>query len=234
MPKKNQPFDMAQWQNDTGNDLYGQISREVNRHNYGLLLSDQKMNELRKIIYRMVSRWSRRDKINLIATYGDGNLIRGSENDGQINRILTETLIINMDAEKLESLAAGTKSKLAGLEKKARYAQKNADIKGREVKSALLNMMKTFERLKDAKNQKEYTKHIKDDGIVPSKIIKGNYNKLKAELTEYLRTKNIMEIRNLAAQLGIDIDENEKLGPKEIIHRICNLAALYLDIITGK
>ena len=73
------------------------------------------MEELRKIIYRMVSRWSRNEKIAIIGDYGDANLISGSESEGKINRILTETLIINMDAEKLEALAAGTKSKLAGL-----------------------------------------------------------------------------------------------------------------------
>ena len=73
------------------------------------------MEELRKIIYRMVSRWSRNEKIAIIGDYGDANLINGSESEGKINRILTETLIINMDAEKLEALAAGTKSKLAGL-----------------------------------------------------------------------------------------------------------------------
>ena len=36
-------FDLSQWSDQTGNDMYGMINREVNRHNYGLAMSDARL-----------------------------------------------------------------------------------------------------------------------------------------------------------------------------------------------
>ena len=41
----------------------------------------------------MVSRWSRNEKSAIIGDYGDANLINGSESEGKINRILTDSKV---------------------------------------------------------------------------------------------------------------------------------------------
>lgn len=81
--------------------MYGMINREVNRHNYGLAMSDARMAEVRKIIYRMVQRWEHNDKVRILTEYGDANLLKNAQtaSNSTLNKQLTETIIINMDAE---------------------------------------------------------------------------------------------------------------------------------------
>ena len=235
MPSMNgnsEGFDFSQWANADQNSLSGIISRESNRANYGALLSDKRMEEVRKMLFRMVQRWDEHDVRAIIANYGDASLIQGRMSKDKLCKQAVETIIINMDPEELEALAKRTKYRVAGLKNDIKKNDKAADKRG---KSALLDMMKQFQAIKDAKNYQDYAKKLrKSEGINPGNILRGHYAKLTKELKEFLKTQNILEIRNLAAELGIEVDEKDKLKRNDLTRQIINLVCLYVDIITGK
>ena len=63
------------------------VSSAIARENYQTLsMSDSKVSELRRYVYKMVSTWSMNHKNSILVQYGDINLLGPNANETNINK----------------------------------------------------------------------------------------------------------------------------------------------------
>lgn len=217
-----------------------EISVEISRHNYrSQVKSDKELNEFRQIVYKMVSGWTREDKIAQITEYGDASMLQKYSNPSEdtINKILTESIIIHLDPADLRKLRSDMMKKAQKVRMGIQKAEKNRN-------SAVRKMIKGFntetfadayERVKGSRNPKEFKKALSsvDASYRVPKYIENQYKNLRKEIEDVLRTCfNKVEITAIAYNMGIETPSGITL--KEIIRFIINKVCLYVDLIVGK
>jgi hypothetical protein len=215
------------------------ISGMIARANYeSLTLSDSKINELRKYVYKMVSGWGMQDKLRIISEYGDYGLLGGGMNEAKVNKQLTETLIINMKQEDLEILLKDIKNSERDITKDVRDVNNNRKRLAKNFSKTQFSV-KTFEsiydKIKDSKSPRKLQSLLKkfEKSYKVPKFVTKKFGQLKKEVEDVL--KNLfdkVQLNNLAIAMNIEIDESMDI--KKITTLISNKVQLYVDLLVGK
>lgn len=216
-----------------------EISSNISRYNYRhKMSSDQELAEFRNIVYKMVSGWAREDKIAQITEYGDASMLekyRNPSND-DLNRILTESIIIHLDPEDLRKLRMDMMKKKGQVIKGISKANRNRkNVASKFLALNTKNFGDIYEGVKNSGGQDDYRKKLSkiDPSYKVPKYIERHYSNLRKELADVLRTcYNKVEITAIAFSMQIDIGSNPKL--ERIMQLIINKVCLYVDLIVGK
>ena len=210
-----------------------QISSAISRTNYrSKIVSDERLQKFREAVFKLVSGWTKEDKLMIIAEYGDGNLLGRNPSDEAINRVCTESLIIHLEPGDLEKLYNDVMVTTRNLKKDIAKIQN----KRKQSRKLTISSFETaYEKVKGANNANKYKAARKafDRGFKVPKNIESQYRTLRRELNDVLTTCfDVIEITGLAFQMGIEIEDGMK--PKELRKAIINKTCLYVDLIVGK
>jgi hypothetical protein len=215
------------------------ISQTIARENYrSNALSGSKLSELRKYVFKMVNGWSNETKMRIISEYGDSSQLR-SANPEEVNRQVTETLIINLKPEDAEILLRDIRVK----EKKL-----YRDVE--QINRSRVQLSEKYRRLSrfSAKTMDEvagdlrYTSRIGklrrqlrryDPTFSIPKRVLSQFKNLQRELINVLKELyNRVEINNLA--LRMDIEVPDRITERQLRNSIINKTLLYVSLIVGK
>jgi len=212
-----------------------QMSLEVARHNYGMV-SDAKMEEFRKIVFKMVSTWAPEDKVRLLSEYGDMSRLPKNPRESDINKQLTETLIVHLNPSDLQQLVDDTITQENNLRKDIKQGIAKRKKENEKLKKSFFNT-NTFEdiakKTNNAKSQKEYKKIFKSivAGYKIPKALNSQYSKLRKELLDVLKNSfNKVELAAMASEMGLEVTGSQK----ELYDLIINKTVLYVDLIVGR
>ena len=210
-----------------------QISSEISRNNYRtVVVSDQRMQKFRNSVFKMVSKWGRYDKLNILTEYGDISSVGNNPSDDVLNRALTESIIIHLEPNELEQLYKDIIIETESLKKDIKK------LNTRPKTNFSLNM-KTFEavnkQIKNSQTTKDYIKNrnaaLGNNFKVP-KQIQSQYRNLRGELYDVLKTCfNVVEISSIAFSMGINIGDG--MPNNKLRDQIVNKTLLYVDLIVG-
>ena len=81
-----------------------EVERSRANYQYRVKISEQKAMKLRQYAYKLVYRWTREEKLQLLQTYGELSLVKNMRDDEEINRQLVETLLVNLSEGELNSI----------------------------------------------------------------------------------------------------------------------------------
>jgi hypothetical protein len=209
------------------------ISTEVARSNYRKSFrSNFKLAELRNYVYKMVSSWSKEDKMAILAQYGDlkGVMRSGGKN---INEQLTETLIIRLKEEDLQVLLRDIRSDEMGLARKVR------GIRNSQRRMASTFSTKSFEDVynmaKDTRNNRGIERAVRqyDNSFrIPRRVMR-EFPTLRRELQQVIpEIYDRVEMAGLAHRMGIEFEDN--IRQRDLVRRIINKTLLYVALIMGR
>ena len=210
-----------------------EISVGISRRNYEkIVVSDKRMQELREAVYKMVSSWIKEDKLYMLREYGDIRALGKNPNEKDINKLLTESIIVHLPPGDLQQLyndvmVTGRKMKkdVKDIERKRKGANK-------KVSSLNISNFNDISEKID-KNKYEAVRRRYTPGLKVPRNITSKYGALRRELYDVLRhCYNPVELTGISLSMGIDIpDGNPKF--KEIANLIINKTLLYVDLING-
>jgi hypothetical protein len=209
------------------------ISTEVARANYRKSFrSNFKVAELRNYVFKMVSSWSKEDKMAILAQYGDvKNVMRmGGRN---INEQLTETLIIRLKEEDIQVLLRDIKSDELGLARKVR------GIRNSQKKMASSFSTRNFEDIynvaRDTRNNRGIERAIRqyDNSFrIPRRVLR-EFPTLRRELAQVIpEIYDRVEMAGLAHRMSIEF--NDGISQRDLVTRIINKTLLYVSLIMGR
>jgi len=213
------------------------VSESIARANYqSLTLSNSKVIELRKYVYKMVSMWSYEDKSNIISQYGDSALLGKDSSEDLLNKQCTETLIINMRQQDLEILLKDIKVDERAIKKEVqqiRNKKKKASAASGQFHTGSFNdVYASIEKANSPKDIRKYLTAYNKSFKIPKKVTK-QFGKLKKELEKVLKeVYNPVEVAGLAYNMEIDIEDGSSF--KVISGQIINKVLLYVSLIMGK
>jgi predicted hydrocarbon binding protein len=215
------------------------ISQTIARENYRSKgMSNAKLSELRKYVFKMVTGWTNDTKMRIISEYGDMSQLRSS-NPEEVNRQVTETLIINLKPEDAEILLRDIKinerkifkdvttiqnsrTKLAdGYRRLSRFSAKTLTDIAKDIGAS-------YRVNKIRRELRRFDVTFK----IPKNVI-SQFKKLRKELIDVLNELyNRVELNNLA--LNMDINVPERITQRQLRNLIINKTLLYVSLIVGK
>lgn len=214
-----------------------QISSSISRTNYrSQVVSDERLQKFRDAVYKLVSNWTREDKLMIISEYGDTSALGKNPSrasDELINKVITESLIIHLDPNDLQQLYNDVMMSTNSLKKDIRKIR--AKQRTNRKRFNISNFNSAFENVKDAKNARQFRRKQKafDRGFRVPRYIRRLYKGLRKELMDVLTTCfNVVELTGIAYEMNIEITDGMK--PKDLKNEIINKVCLYVDLITGK
>jgi hypothetical protein len=215
------------------------VSSAIARENYQTLnaISNSKVEELRKYIYKMASSWSTSHKMRIISEYGDSSLLGPSPNETQLNKQLAETLIINMKKEDLEILLKDIKIDERQVVRDVKEIRRERKKLAKKHKRSfgIGNFEEIAKRTEAARNPRDIRQFLKkyDKSFKIPKNVRKQFGKLKKELEQVLKEIfNVVELTGLAYEMKIEVPE--KSSYKSIEKLIINKTLLYVSLISGK
>ena len=193
------------------------VSTAVARNNYQTLsLSDARVQELRKYVYKMVTAWSFAHKMNIISQYGDSSLVGANPDETTLNKQVTETLIINMKQEDLEILLKDIKTDEREINKEVRLVRTERKRLAKKTRSSFgvnsfSDVAKKIEGFKKPKEIRKFLKAYDKSFKIPRSVTK-QYGKLKKELEYVLKDiYNVVELAGLAQKMDIEIEKAKSI-----------------------
>jgi hypothetical protein len=207
------------------------ISETVARANYAdKILSDSKLQRLRKYVFKMVSGWMLEDKKRILAEYG---ALTGSMKDDELNKRLVETLIINLREEDLDLLMRDIISDESKMIKEVTRIRN--DRKRVASKFTARSFSEVAQATAGAKNPKEIRKYLEqyDKAFKIPKGLLSRMGGLKRELQTALKEiySKQADLVSLASRMGVNVFEDMK--KTELERSIINKTIMYYDLIVG-
>lgn len=212
-----------------------QVSLSISRNQYRANMSDERLQLIRNAVYKMVSNWPPEDNMAILTEYGDGGVLKKNYSKEDLNRALTESIIIHLDPADLEQLYTQVTAEsrkmsrdIKRIEKKRRQRAKTSFNTGR--------MDAAYDRIKDKKHNMSHNikKAIKEEGggMKIPRYVQSQFRKLKKEVMDVLdECFDVYTLTRYALSLGIDSQGFKK---KELYNQIANKILLYAAMVTGK
>ena len=206
-----------------------QLDRERSRANYREKISDAKLTKIRQYAYRLVYSWTRDEKIEMIRSYGEIDLLPKGASDDVINKQLVETLIINLPESELNSIVAQASHKQNRL-----MSEVNSAVKRNIGRSTNFGGFNKF--YDDAAAERKTFKGALSDlrqqyGFIASRGSFSGANSLKKELTGILKDMTPNEIAGYAQSLGIKYFAGESVIG--VISAIAAKCGIYAAVVAG-
>ena len=122
-----------------------QIGANISKHNYDTRIkSDAELQEFRNVIYKMVSGWTREDRLLQLTEYGDISSIGNNPSDRAISAALTESIIIHLDPEDLRKLRAQMIKKKDNIKAGIQVAERNSHAARKKIVQKIKLTTNTF------------------------------------------------------------------------------------------
>lgn len=206
-----------------------QLDRERSRANYREKISDAKLTKIRQYAYRLVYSWTRDEKIEMIRSYGEIDLLPKGASEDEINKQLVETLIINLPESELNSIVAQASHKQNRL-----MSEVNSAVKRNIGRSTNFGGFNKF--YDDAVAERKTFKGALSDlrqqyGFIASRGSFSGANSLKKELTGILKDMAPNEIAGYAQSLGIKYFVGESVTG--VISAIAAKCGIYAAVVAG-
>lgn len=206
-----------------------QLDRERSRANYREKISDAKLTKIRQYAYRLVYSWTRDEKIEMIRSYGEIDLLPKGASEDEINKQLVETLIINLPESELNSIVAQASHKQNRL-----MSEVNSAVKRNIGRSTNFGGFNKF--YDDAAAERKTFKGALNDlrqqyGFIASRGSFSGANSLKKELTGILKDMTPNEIAGYAQSLGINYFAGESVTG--VISAIAAKCGIYAAVVAG-
>jgi hypothetical protein len=215
------------------------ISQTIARENYrSKTLSNAKLGELRKYVFKMVTGWTNDTKMRIISEYGDMSQLRSS-NPEEVNRQVTETLIINLKPEDAEILLRDIKvnerklySDVSSIQrsrtKLSSQYRRLSRFSAKTMNEVAADLGASFRVNKLRRELRRYDVTFK----IPKNVI-NQFKRLRKELIDVLNDLyNRVEMNNLALRMDIDIPD--RINQRQLRNLIINKTLLYVSLIVGK
>lgn len=211
-----------------------EIQQQISRNNLRYQLTiNSKLKDVFELTQKMVSKWSKEDKINLLQGYQVDREVSKKPSDAELNDLVTEVLIANLDKNELKSLVSQQKAVSDKLLPKVRTANAKAANINRK-RFGLSSFNEIYDRSKNISKDSTLMKSIKstDRSFKADKGVKNALPGLRKELTKLLSGYTDMMLIETALSMGIDFPQGTK--PKDIIKMIINKVNMYVLMVTGK
>ena len=96
---------------------------------------ESKALELREYTYRYIYRWTLEEKLAIINSYGEIDLVQDRSDHNEVNNQLVETLLINLTEAELNQIVSNVNAQTAELTQKMKTFSKNADARSKVQRS---------------------------------------------------------------------------------------------------
>lgn len=206
------------------------LSESISRNNYReKVASDKRLQEFRKAVYNLVSTWLLEDKLFILAQYNDTRYLKSNDEE-EVNRLLTESLIIHLDPADLQQLCNDVLVKNSQVKKSIDTIQK---------KGITTLSIKTFDdrfaAVKEARSTRNFNsaRAFDDPDFGIPKSVSKQYGNLRKELQDVLHNCfDIVELSGIAFSMGIEIPDGT--AKKDLYTWIINKTLLYVELLVGK
>ena len=119
-----------------------QVSLSISRNQYRANMSDERLQLIRNAVYRLVSNWPSEDKMAILTEYGDGGVLKKNYSQEDLNKALTESIIIHLDPTDLEQLYAQVTAEARNMSRDIKKIEK----KRKKLEEALKNEKSDFKK----------------------------------------------------------------------------------------
>lgn len=205
-----------------------EIERSRANYQYRVKISEQKAMKLRQYAYKLVYRWTREEKLQLLQSYGDLSLVRNRNDNEEINRQLVETLLINLSEGELNSIVQQVNYTERELVNNIGKLNKRHDAYLDRGFTAATNpnrmsSVAKFQSAGVAGQKARFT--ASNNAFNISRI-------LKKELKTIFKNYSKAQLGELANDLGIEFEDGD--APAYVQEQIIQEIGKYVALVTGK
>lgn len=205
-----------------------EVERSRANYQYRIQISEQKAMKLRQYAYKMVYRWTINEKLQMIQSYGELDLVKNKNDEEEINRQLVETLLVNLSEGELNAIVQQVNYTERELMNNINRLNNHHSAELEAAMRFRAGGMPVAARMQsaggDEKGQKAQFEPLKN-GFAINSI-------LRKELNEIFKTYSKAQLAILANEMGIVFDDGD--GPAIVKDKIITELGYYVAMMTGK
>ena len=205
-----------------------EVERSRANYQYRIKLSDQKAMKLRQYAYKLVYRWTREEKRQLLQSYGEYSLVKNPNDDEELNRQLVETLLVNLSEGELNSIVQEVNYTERELVNNIQKLNKRHDAYMDRPVTAATNP----NRMTSTAAYQSAGTAAKKAGFTPSDNAFNISRILRKELKTIFKNYTKQQLGQLANDLGIDFEDGD--APAYVQDQIIREIGKYVALVTGK
>ena len=205
-----------------------EVERSRANYQYRIKLSDQKAMKLRQYAYKLVYRWTREEKRQLLQSYGEYSLVKNPNDDEELNRQLVETLLVNLSEGELNSIVQEVNYTERELVNNIQKLNKRHDAYMDRPLTAATNP----NRMTSTAAYQSAGTAAKKAGFTPSDNAFNISRILRKELKSIFKNYTKQQLGQLANELGIEFEDGA--APAYVQDQIIREIGKYVALVTGK
>lgn len=205
-----------------------EVERSRANYQYRVKISEQKAMKLRQYAYKLVYRWTREEKLQLLQTYGELSLVKNMRDDEEINRQLVETLLVNLSERELNSIVQQVNYTERELVNNIQKLNKRHDSYMDRGLTAATNP----NRMTSTAAYQSTGPGARKAGFTPSDNAFNISRILQKELKTIFKNYTKQQLGQLANELGIEFEDGD--APAYVQDQIIREIGKYVALVTGK
>ena len=205
-----------------------EVERSRANYQYRVKISEQKAMKLRQYAYKLVYRWTREEKLQLLQSYGELSLVKNMRDDEEINRQLVETLLVNLSEGELNSIVQQVNYTERELVNNIQKLNKRHDSYMDRGLTAATNP----NRMTSTAAYQSAGPGARKAGFTPSNNAFNISRILQKELKTIFKNYTKQQLGQLANELGIEFEDGD--APAYVQDQIIREIGKYVALVTGK
>lgn len=205
-----------------------EVERSRANYQYRVKISEQKAMKLRQYAYKLVYRWTREEKLQLLQSYGELSLVKNMRDDEEINRQLVETLLVNLSEGELNSIVQQVNYTERELVNNIQKLNKRHDSYMDRGLTAATNP----NRMTSTAAYQSAGPGARKAGFTPSDNAFNISRILQKELKTIFKNYTKQQLGQLANELGIEFEDGD--APAYVQDQIIREIGKYVALVTGK